>query len=51
MADYIEEFRKKVSSLNPFEQNGDYVRVCHYQTEAAAVGAAIYYINEFIEDL
>ena len=41
----------EVSSLNPFEQNGDYVRVCHYQTEAAAVGAAIYYINEFIEDL
>lgn len=51
MGDYIEEFRKKAAVLNPFEQNADYIQVCHYRTEAAAVGAAIYYINEFIEGL
>lgn len=31
--------------------DGTYVQSCHYQTEAAAVGAAIYYINQFIESL
>lgn len=51
LADYIDEFRRKVESLNPFEQGGDYIRVCHYRKEAAAVGAAIYFINEFIESL
>lgn len=51
LGDYIDEFRKKVTLLNPFEQRGDYIRVCHYRTEAAAVGAAIHFINEFIESL
>lgn len=49
MGDYIEEFRKKAVALNPFEQDGSYIRVCHYKAEASAVGAAIYYINQFIQ--
>lgn len=50
MADYIEDFREKASKLNPFERDGSYIRVCHYRTEAAAVGAAIYYIDQFIQN-
>ena len=51
MAEYLEEFRQKAAALNSFDDDGNYVQACHYQTEAAAVGAAIYYINEFIEGL
>lgn len=50
MSDYIDVFRKKAIALNPFEQDGSFIRVCHYRTEAAAVGAAIYYIDQFIQD-
>ena len=50
MADYIDDFRKKAIQLNPFEKDGSYIRVCHYRTEAAAVGAAIYYIEQFIQN-
>lgn len=48
---YLETLQKKVASLNSFGDDGSYVRSCHYQTEAAAVGAAIYYIDQFIESL
>ena len=51
MSDYIDEFRNKVAALDPFEKEMDFIRVCHYKTEAAAVGSAIYYINAFIEGL
>ena len=51
MADYIELFREKALRLNPFEKNGDFIRICHYRTEASAVGAAAYYVNEFIQNL
>jgi predicted NBD/HSP70 family sugar kinase len=49
MSEYIDIFRKKAISLNPFEQDGSFIRVCHYRTEASAVGAAVYYINEFLQ--
>lgn len=51
LAPYLEEFQKKAAALNSFGDDGTYVQSCHYQTEAAAVGAAIYYINQFIESL
>ncbi len=51
MTDYIGQIRKKALSLNPFEQNGDFIRVCHYRTEASAVGAAIYHIDCFVKSM
>ncbi len=51
MSDYIDAFRQKVIKLDPFENDGSYIRVCHYKTSAAAVGAAIYYIDNFIQSL
>lgn len=50
MGDYIEVFRKKAVDLNPFEQDGSFIRVCHYRTEASAVGAAIHFVNQFIQE-
>ncbi|MCI5869870.1 MAG: ROK family transcriptional regulator [Dorea sp.] len=49
--DYIEEFRQKAIELNPFEKNADYIRCCYYKTAASAVGAGIYFINKFINNL
>lgn len=51
MTDYLEEIQKRAVALNPFRKDGSYVKSCHFKTEAAAVGAAIYYINQFIEEL
>lgn len=50
MSDYIDVFREKAIKLNPFEKNGNFIKVCHYRTEAAAVGAALYYINQFVQN-
>lgn len=50
MADYIDGFREKALKLNPFEKDGSYIRVCHYRTAASAVGAAIYYIEQFVQN-
>lgn len=50
MSDYLEDFRRKALALNPFENDGSFIRPCHYPTEAAAVGAAIYYIDQFIQN-
>ena len=51
MADYIDLFRQKTIRLNPIETDGSFIRVCRYRTEASAVGAAAYYVNEFIQNL
>lgn len=51
MSNHIETLRKKALALNPYEENGDFIRVCHYRKEAMAVGAAIYHINQFIKNM
>lgn len=51
MTDYVDKLREKVVKINPFETNGDFIHVCHYKTEASAVGAAIYFIDNFIQSM
>lgn len=51
MTDYVDILRKKVVKLNPFETNANFIHVCHYRTEASAVGAAIYFIDKFIQSM
>lgn len=51
MSNHIDTLRKKALALNPYEKNGDFIRVCHYRNEAMAVGAAIYHINQFIKNM
>lgn len=48
MTDYIDILREKAVALNPYEQDASYIRACHYKTEAAAAGAALYYVNQFV---
>ena len=51
MSEHIETFRNKAAELNPFEKDASYIKVCHYKTEASAVGAAVYYIDKFLRGL
>lgn len=51
MTDYIHVLREKAVALNPYEQDADYIRVCHYKTEAAAAGAALHFVNQFVLEM
>ncbi len=51
MEEHIQTLREKVSKLNPFEENAQYVKACSYKIEASAVGAALLNIEEFINQL
>lgn len=51
MDSYIEELRTRVNEKNIFENGGLYVRACKYQKAASALGAAIFYIEEFINSI
>lgn len=49
--EYIEIFREMVSDFNIFEKNADYIKVCRHNFEAAALGAALIHIHNFIEKI
>ncbi len=51
MAGHMEDIRRRAVALNPFTQNGNFIKDCHFRTEAAAVGAAIHYIDQFVDAL
>lgn len=47
---YLSEIIEQVEALSPFlsKENTGAISLCHYQTEASAVGAALDYILQFI---
>lgn len=51
MEPHIIRLRQKVAARNTFECDGGYLQVCTYKFEAIAVGAALYYISGFIENI
>ena len=51
LEDHILEIRKKVADRNTFSEDGQFVKVCNYKTGAAALGAALYVIELFIEQI
>ena len=51
MEDYVSELQKRAAELNTFEEDGSYIKVCSYRTEAAAVGAALMHIAAFIDQV
>lgn len=51
MEDYAVDLRKRAAELNTFEEDGSYIKVCSYRTEAAAVGAALMHITPFISQI
>lgn len=48
---YIPDLRQRVSKLNSFGNDGSYLQVCRYKFEASAVGSALQYISEFLEEI
>lgn len=51
MGEYIEEVREMCIEGELFERNVDYIRPCQYKIEAAALGAALYYITKFTNEI
>lgn len=51
LSDYLEEFRQMVAKRNRFDEPRPYIFTCKYRFEAAAVGAALYYIDRFIRSI
>lgn len=50
MQDFIVQLGIKISKLNIFDSDVSYIRSCVYKNEVSAVGAAIHFIDEFIEE-
>ncbi len=51
LAPYIEEIRSRVVKMDTFQENTDDILLCTYKAEGAAAGAAIHFINNFIEKI
>lgn len=51
MEKHINKLTETVNKRNAFDQNGDYIKVCNYKFEASAAGAALYFIDRFIESV
>ena len=51
LAPYIKKLQKMVLEMDPYENDGNFVRLCSYTKTAAAAGAAMYFLNSYIESL
>ncbi len=51
LQEYLPEVQEQVAQYNTFERDGSYVTICAYRTEASAVGAALHYIDQFIQKI
>lgn len=51
MEPYIEEFQERIAKDNIFGNTGTYVKSCKYQFEAAALGAALFFIEKFMKEI
>ncbi len=49
--EFGEEIREKAGTGNVFENSGSYVKPCRYRREAAALGAALYVTERFVEQV
>lgn len=46
---WLPELKARVEALDIFEDQAEYIHISHYGLEAAAVGAARYHVEQFIE--
>lgn len=52
IGDYMEKLYEKVDARNPFgDFSREYLQVCEFKTEAAAAGAATYFIENFLNTI
>lgn len=49
MGEHLDEFRNIVSKLNSFKDTGDYVKLCSRRIAAAATGAAMHFLQLYID--
>ena len=51
MEDYMDDLKRRVYKRNTFDRSRDYVRLCTVKKEPVSVGAALYFIDEFINSI
>ena len=51
MGPYIREFQERIARDNIFGNTGAYVKSCKYQLEAAALGAALFFIEKYMKEI
>ena len=51
MDQYINRFREMAAERNSFEDNADYLHVCKVKKDALALGGALPFIQEFIQNI
>lgn len=51
MENYLQELEEKVKTRNTFEKDSDFIKVCKYKKESSAVGAALIYLDGFINNI
>lgn len=51
VGEYISDIRKKVADRNTFFEDGQFVKGCNYKVGAAALGASLYVIEMFVEQV
>ena len=53
MSEYLNDFlmilKQRVSILNPFEENTDFIKIAKFPRRAGMIGAACYFIDEFLD--
>jgi predicted NBD/HSP70 family sugar kinase len=48
---YMPELTWRIAEKDTFEDNTEYVKLCHYPCRADTMGVALHYINEYIENI
>ena len=51
LKDSLEKIRSIACSLSPYLEDPGYIRVCELHEDPSAVGAALYYVDQFINSL
>ena len=51
MGEFIRDIRSKVSDRNTFAEDGSFIRCCTHKTGAAALGASLKVIEQFMEQV
>lgn len=51
MESYVQNLEDKAKKRNTFEKDADFIKVCKYKREASAVGAALIYLDGFINSI
>ena len=48
---HLSEIRRKVMDRDTFLEDGQFVKACSYKVDAAALGAALYVVEQFVEQV